>query len=426
MIKILCISLLVLLCGIIPLSFGENADEICKQAVYYEQCLFENWVMMYNADEICKQALYYEEIYGVYTEFDVTDYEMSTGDFVALCNNDEYGFFDIFLSADQPGTLTMTVSKEPFDLMERFDYIKSCNYDEYTINGRTIDSHNAGITASQLSQTDNSRTIQFTWDKPVRQISYSLNSVSCIQGHNDLGLEPSEPFPTRKPTSHTQDEIDRISYCPSSYVVYLNHTIVNATLIQFCASYGDVNYQINAFDDGYIVLDLPNDFLRDDKPFEIYVYSLNTIFNVDYNRPYPPVYKPVDDDPVADEINKSLQITRLGIYDTFKRYHIPFLKGENFHHLGQTTNDKIHDMTDILAKYQTPIGTIPTSQYNIPMEIMSPKKQFESGITLENIQCREFKILMQSPRNLPACINESSVDSLIDRGFIRILQTNLG
>lgn len=425
MIKILCISLLVLLCGIIPLSFGEDAEEICNQAVDYEQCLFENWVMMYDADEICKQALYYDEIYGVYTEFDVTDYEMSTGDFVALCYDDEYGSFDIFLSVDQPGTLTMTVSKEPFDLMERFDYIKSCSYDEYTVNGRTTGSHNAGITASQLSQTDSSRTIQFTWDKPVHQISYSFNSVLCIQGHNDLGLDPSEPFPTRKPTSYSQAKIDRLAYCPPSYVVYLNHTIVNATLSHFCASYGTVIFQINAFDDGYIVLDLPNAFLRHDKPFNIYVRSLNTILNVDYSRPYPPVYKSVDD-PVADEINKSLQITRLGTYDTFKRYHIPFLKGDNFHNLGQLVQTMIYDMTDILAKYQTPIENIPTSQYDIPMEIMSPKKQFESGITLENIQCREFKILMQSPRNLPACINESSVDSLIDRGFIRILQTNLG
>ncbi len=50
-------------------------------------------------------------------------------------------------------------------------------------------------------------------------------------------------------------------------------------------------------------------------------------------------------------------------------------------------------------------------------EILSPFKQYSSGIPIDEIQCNGSKILMESPRNTPACVTENSVDRLLQRGF---------
>ncbi len=56
-------------------------------------------------------------------------------------------------------------------------------------------------------------------------------------------------------------------------------------------------------------------------------------------------------------------------------------------------------------------------------EILSPFKQFNSGIPINEIQCNDSKILMESPRNTPACVNETSVDRLLQNGFYVIAIT---
>ena len=45
-------------------------------------------------------------------------------------------------------------------------------------------------------------------------------------------------------------------------------------------------------------------------------------------------------------------------------------------------------------------------------EIDTPYKQFNEGIPLEQIQCRDSKILMETSRGTPACVNENSVEKL--------------
>ncbi len=50
-------------------------------------------------------------------------------------------------------------------------------------------------------------------------------------------------------------------------------------------------------------------------------------------------------------------------------------------------------------------------------EILSPFKQYSSGIPINEIQCNGSKILMESPRNTPACVTENSVDRLLQIGF---------
>lgn len=55
-------------------------------------------------------------------------------------------------------------------------------------------------------------------------------------------------------------------------------------------------------------------------------------------------------------------------------------------------------------------------------DIQSPHAQFESGVPIEEIQCRDDRVLMQSPTGSPACIFSTSVLGLIDRGFVQIEQ----
>ncbi len=51
-------------------------------------------------------------------------------------------------------------------------------------------------------------------------------------------------------------------------------------------------------------------------------------------------------------------------------------------------------------------------------EIDTPYKQFQNGTPLEEIQCRDSKVLMETTRNTPACVNEDTADKLQDRGWV--------
>ena len=52
--------------------------------------------------------------------------------------------------------------------------------------------------------------------------------------------------------------------------------------------------------------------------------------------------------------------------------------------------------------------------------ILSPHQQFKNGTPINQIQCTDSKILMESTRNTPACVNESSVEKLENKGFILV------
>ena len=53
-------------------------------------------------------------------------------------------------------------------------------------------------------------------------------------------------------------------------------------------------------------------------------------------------------------------------------------------------------------------------------EIDTPYQQFSDGTPINQIQCTDSKILMESPRNTPACVNESSIEKLENKGFILV------
>ncbi|RNJ77704.1 MAG: hypothetical protein EB828_00430 [Nitrosopumilus sp. D6] len=51
---------------------------------------------------------------------------------------------------------------------------------------------------------------------------------------------------------------------------------------------------------------------------------------------------------------------------------------------------------------------------------LSPHAQFQSGVPLEEILCVDEKVLLESPRGTPACVKESSVERMIQRGFVLV------
>ena len=57
-------------------------------------------------------------------------------------------------------------------------------------------------------------------------------------------------------------------------------------------------------------------------------------------------------------------------------------------------------------------------------EMPSPLKQFQQGITIEEIQCRDARILMSSPSGRPACVYDISVSILEQRGFVKVVTTD--
>ncbi len=61
------------------------------------------------------------------------------------------------------------------------------------------------------------------------------------------------------------------------------------------------------------------------------------------------------------------------------------------------------------------LGTIPAFA-----EIDTPYQQFSNGIPIQEIQCRDSKVLIESPRNTPACVNENSVQKLKSKGFVKV------
>jgi len=53
---------------------------------------------------------------------------------------------------------------------------------------------------------------------------------------------------------------------------------------------------------------------------------------------------------------------------------------------------------------------------------ISPLKQFNEGISLEKIRCKQgFELVLKTSNNNPACVKESSIDILVQRGWATVL-----
>jgi len=54
--------------------------------------------------------------------------------------------------------------------------------------------------------------------------------------------------------------------------------------------------------------------------------------------------------------------------------------------------------------------------------VIPPLKQFNEGISLEKIRCKQgFELVLKTSNNYPACVKESSLDILVQRGWATII-----
>ena len=55
-----------------------------------------------------------------------------------------------------------------------------------------------------------------------------------------------------------------------------------------------------------------------------------------------------------------------------------------------------------------------------------PLKQFNEGISLEKIRCKQgFELVLKTSNNHPACVKESSIDILVQRGWATVLDVKI-
>ena len=66
------------------------------------------------------------------------------------------------------------------------------------------------------------------------------------------------------------------------------------------------------------------------------------------------------------------------------------------------------------------IGLSAVSAFADTEAVLSPLAQFDQGVPIGQIQCSDSKVLLESPHGTPACVFDSSVDRLVQIGFIII------
>ena len=63
------------------------------------------------------------------------------------------------------------------------------------------------------------------------------------------------------------------------------------------------------------------------------------------------------------------------------------------------------------------IGLSAVSAFADTEAVLSPLAQFDQGVPIGQIQCSDSKVLMESPKGIPACVFDRSVDRLVQIGF---------
>ncbi len=127
-----------------------------------------------DTDDLKKDTLintkcddYSSEGHYQYHLIEPTEYSIIGGEFRSLCAEPNYLWFNIELETQESGSLTITIPKDKLDL-KQFDY-DFCYPYNLTINSQQPDK----VKVKQISQTTQSRTLEFTWLMPVSNIVYS-------------------------------------------------------------------------------------------------------------------------------------------------------------------------------------------------------------------------------------------------------------
>ncbi len=163
-------------------------------------------------------------------------HSMTGGTFEKLCAQPHYKWFKIYLNTDAGGSITLEIPKSQVDL-KQYDY-RDCNdggryyldgkYDGYTLKN---------FTAEHLAQTDKSRTLKFTYEMPVSEISYfgaygvfdgvdSSEPKFCINAYEQNNYDPTKRLPWNEPKPDPPP--------PCRVFLGLNYTITSGQVDKIC------------------------------------------------------------------------------------------------------------------------------------------------------------------------------------------------
>ena len=186
-------------------------------------------------------------------------HSITDGEFVKLCVQPYYKWFNIHLDTDTGGSITLEIPKNKIDL-KQYDYY----FCKYYVAIYDSDPRYVGIAGEQVAETAESRTLKFTYDEP-------LSAIISFGGHSIIdGMDYSQPnYCVKK--SETQipgvawRSYDRHLNLECEFPINLNYTITGGGSVdKICVIYFDYDrimgvaiHLNNVTSLGYLIVDFP-------------------------------------------------------------------------------------------------------------------------------------------------------------------------
>lgn len=232
-------TLVILSLSVIQFSFGEN--------IAFAQNEFG------STNIKCEDNYRYDPTYPYrYKSIEPLAYSISNGEFIQLCIEPEYLWYEIYLDSQEPGNLTLTIPKITLDLKQN-DHPSCIPFDF------TTEPKHQKIQARQISQTEESRTIQFAWDAPIRKISYFMAyEVIGDADYSEHRLCLDNPKSIR-PNTNIAIDMEYQKYTPHPYCheeINLDYFISIGSVQKICAAkyVGLVEFFLDGVDSSGILI----------------------------------------------------------------------------------------------------------------------------------------------------------------------------
>ncbi len=140
-----------------------SGTPVCVSAYFVERLLAMDYTLVHPMDATNYMRPECDHAPGTYMPIEPLDYSISGGELVRFCVEPDQRWFIIELDTQGPGNLTVTVPKNMVDLRQ-FDH-RYCT--KYWNNNMW-----EHMSWKQISQTAESRTLQFVWNHAIPGIGY--------------------------------------------------------------------------------------------------------------------------------------------------------------------------------------------------------------------------------------------------------------
>ena len=229
-------------------------------------------------------------------------------------------------------------------------------------------------------------------------------------------------------------------------IIYLNHTIKNGMMKGICSSHNNLYFEIKAFDDGFLIIDIPTEVFNTKKGITYETFAANVYSHKYKTYDYKPYILRIHtlasfeesieydkNDTLESQQDKKrifenwrdsdleqftipetehLTITKIKSFDSFDRFKVPFLKDDylfDFHFFRDMP------LSSTLVPYNVSNYTVPTQKIVDPIKL-------ENDFTVNSdtdYTCSSNLIPISKPDNSKnACVKLATAEKLISRGWI--------